>query len=397
MPSDLPAAALHSLSGVADSPYDQSRAARAPYGETAKEPPDPDWDSPYLPNAAIFGNIPTPNDYATAAPESPPILLIAIAFHKMYKSPGKLRDAAKGMTLKGQRGYKNLEGKKLQDFVYVNSANYDLSQYVIDNPEGGPSKILDQAKFLKLLLNRYRTYEGPRPFDFCAPDPAQARSRKMIDSLVNQDRWSVVTEDGKATEIVKTLTDVMWRKDADDGAYLEAWLLTVPAIEMCYAFSESGFSEVFLEPPERQTAKDYFKNRQKALLDLLEQYNSILNIFHNYGDQAGGKGKSVPLHPDYLKMLEKVRVEIGGHTDRMGEAAKPGEMPKFDNRKLSLARADGIVAHLNSPAAGNLPNLVAGRLSAAGYGADECTPPVGGGEPQKDRGCRKVSVRLAWK
>jgi len=175
---------------------------------------------------------------------------------------------------------------------------------------------------------------------------------------------------------------------------------------MCYAFSKSGFSEVFLEPPERQTATDYFEDRKKGLWELLTQYNSILNILHNHGDQAtDSKGRSMPLHPDYLKMMEKVRVEIGGHTDRMGEATKPGEKPKFDNKKLSLLRADGIVAHLNSnmpatlksPAAGNLPNLLAGRLSAAGYGADECAPPAEGGEPQKDRGCRKVSVRLAWK
>ncbi len=60
---------------------------------------------------------------------------------------------------------------------------------------------------------------------------------------------------------------------------------------------------------------------------------------------------------DYLKRKPHERIEIGGHTDNIGKAAK--------NLALSLERAKSIVAYLIAK------GISTDRLEAKGYGADE--------------------------
>jgi hypothetical protein len=352
---------------MAGSPYDQSRQ---------QVPPPPR----FLPSFAILCNVPTAVEYAN----NPPIttLGIAIAFHRIFSSYGvPNRDLV--------NIYPSLSMTSFNREVYV---NLDLDRIVGHVVPVGPPSLnysFNEDRFAKAIVDRYRAYATPTEFEFCIPDNSLNLSRRMANCLASEDSYVVQSESDPArTQVVNTLTEAWWRRDAA-GNFLSAVLLPVIPVPIRYQTNEFLYDSKLLEPPLNpgETVRDYekyYKTTRDLLWKQLRRLNSIVNIISNFGDHS-------PLHPDYVARLARIKIEIGGHTDKKASAAV--------NEPLSLKRAQHIVNHvkisvagiLTYPAAvGPVPDIISSRLTAKGYGYTEC--PGASGVP--DPSCRNVTTRL---
>ena len=368
MPTDLPAAGLRGIGKHLKSPYEQSR------GQTAPPPPR------FLPSFAILCNVPTTAEYSANPPIS--TLGIAIAFHRIFTSYGNAR---KGLA----NSYPALSMTSFNREIYVNLDLDRTVDHVVPVNPPSTNYTYDEKAFAKKIVDRYRAYTAPTEFEFCVPDPTLNLSRRMGDSLGGEDFYVVQVEDEPdRTQVVKTLTEAWWRRDPD-GALFSGLLLPVVPIPIRYQTSEFEFQAKLLEPPlpPGETIPDYTKYynaTRDRLWKQLRRINSIVNIVSNFGDLS-------VMHPDYVARLAKVRVEIGGHTDKKASKAL--------NEVLSLKRAQHIVTHVRTsiagvltyPAAvGKVPDVISTRLVAKGYDYSECDGPSGVPTPS----CRNVTTRL---
>lgn len=364
----MPRAALVAVA-VTPSPYQQSRA------------PDAVRPGPSaLPAFAIIVNVPNAADYA-ARPTGTPVA-VAIAFHRLFKD-GKLR--ADYETF-----HSTFKAATLDKSVYINFDLDRLGDFCVPPDDAfGSGFGFSISNYIQRVVSKYRAYTRPTPHELCLPDSGDfALSKRMADPLASQDVYRLQA-DRKAKVIdVYTLTSAWWERQSD-GKHIVIRQVGEAPVAVGYKPHAYAFEVKALDPkPDAHGWVDpnaHFETVRSRLRWQMRILNGVLNSVGNFGRHDA-------MHEKYVARLDRLRIEVGGHTDRQEEDEQY-------NIFLSRGRAESFVNNLRQAmpeiltypgAVGQIPDQVSKRLRPCPYGSKEC----GGVAGKRDPDCEKVTVRL---
>jgi hypothetical protein len=370
------------MSPVQASPYDQSRGALPPSRRTG------------LPSLAIFAAVPTAAEIQDAGVAGVPVAIV-FAFHRMYGPKGNMRSNIVGSGPDPSYPYVwPIRDQKFNRELYVRFGGVKLGTFISESPRGSGLYPFNGTAFVDAVLDHYHAYEQPGPADFCVADPDLSRSRRMADVLQGRKSYLVRKEKSTEVEEVASATDAMWRQlpsNLPKGPWFEAMVPLASPTPASYYTDAFGFDATSLEPSNdvdgvADNQENFARIAQKVSAQL-RQLNALVSVISNFGDTAA-------LHPTYKARLKKVRIEVGGHTDRMAS--------KSYNEALSAKRAGQVVEWacgtlgtiLDYPSTVSpVPDMLSDLMVPKGYAYEECTADPGV-EPSPKPVCRKISVRL---
>lgn len=369
-----------------------SRAPASPYDQSRGAPPPPRRTG--LPSLAIFAGVPTAEEGKAAGDAGSPVAIV-FAFHRMYGPLGNMRSDIVGSGPDPALPYLwPIRNLKFNREVYVRFGGVALGTFISESPPGSGTYPFNGTAFVDAVLKHYHAYEQPGPADFCVADPDLSRSRRMADVLQGRKSYLVRKEKSTDVEEVASSTDAMWRQlpsNLPKGPWFEALVPFAKPARASYYTDAFGFDATSLEPSDdvdgvEDNEKNFARIVEKVSAQL-RQLNALVSVISNFGDVSA-------LHPIYRARLKKVRIEVGGHTDRMGG--------KSHNEALSAKRAGKVVEWasgtlgtiLDYPAAVSpVPDMLSDLMVPKGYADAECTADTGV-KPTPTHVCRKISVRL---
>lgn len=343
-----------------------------------------------MPALAVVGSVPTAARYA--APGAAPVLGILLPFRRLFVTGGTLRSVVALDKEPDHKCYRELSPMGTDEEIYVNFGEHDLGLFVEENPEEKGEYSLKNQAFVDMVYKRYQAYRTPGPYEFCVKDAGYARAMDLVNMCGGAGPWTTAAEKPtptQKTETVETFWERMWRSRSPGGRLVESVLIVARPVGACYQSDKFLFAPSDLEPnnDDETVLTDNITYHTKVAGDVatrVRQINALLCAFTRWGDLAG-------LHPTYVKAVEKLRVEVGGHTDDILSVAH--------NQALSWKRAEGVMAHLCAkmkeitefPESVVTPlDATSDRLVTKGYASTECPTK----QPQKDRACRKITLRL---
>ena len=184
------------------------------------------------------------------------------------------------------------------------------------------------------------------------------------------------------------MVNAIWRIVESDRPLCDPYLITggivhAPSLMIRYRKDKSAISTQDLLPPDGWSPADYVTEVSKQLIASAGRVNTLLNIVQDFREGAPGGRALIP---------PRLRIEIGGHTDKVGAAAY--------NIKLSKARAQGVVDFLKKTTTtaaivafsghADAKDLISERLKPVGHGPKECVTADGIDNPE----ARKVTFRI---
>ncbi|CAN5230817.1 hypothetical protein BH09BAC6_BH09BAC6_14920 [soil metagenome] len=360
------------------------------------------------PAFAIFINFPPD----PTPPARRDILVLYCPIYTMFQEPGVFKEVIKkDYRLLGEAESSGTETPPFTD--YSESILGWFSQTPDPDPNSGliaPWK-LDQLglrrimntdflltqTFLNLVMKFGAPAQAGYPSQFLYADKNLEKSKCFLKAIDNHDylvfksptreRW-LGDYESRGIDTVKG-SDAMWRFNASRGrdsdvtpTMYSGGIIKAPQLMINYKTGESDLlvSKLLSATGENASA-DYVTEILKRLIESAGRINTILNIIQDFKPVSPGSGLKIP--PD-------LKIEIGGHTDKVG--------PEDINTALSKARADKVIAFLKKKtkeivAFSGYPNtkdLISSRLRAHGYGSDECNTPAGKDNPR----ARKVTFRI---
>ena len=362
------------------SPYDEARAGIPP---PAKR----------FPGLAVMCTPPSPTAFLPSADgvvnEAATFLAILLPFRRLYEDNGVMRSDIKRDKATETAPYRDRSFYKTDPRIYVNFGHFKLADYLDAIPSQKGQFSLKAENFVTDIVEVYNTYTTPRPRDFCIDDPGYVLSSSIINMFAGDGPFMVRKKGGSGIESVATHWDSVWRK-LPSGRWFESLLIRTPAIPACYYTDDFLFQADNLNPnPDNpDTLNDnerYYLGIKDRLHRELRHVNAVLNIISNFGETE-------TFHPYYTTLLNKMVVEVGGHTDHI--EPRPGY-----NQGLSEERAKAVTKYISDnigtiltyPASVTKSvDSVSERLTPGAHAASECPTQ----SPTPDRACRKISVRL---
>lgn len=257
-----------------------------------------------------------------------------------------------------------------QTFRIANQPLYP-SQFIYDDE--GVSKDLGKSKS-ECFVNALDSYDHlvykAATFEDLRKKGA-SQDKEMVKGLIKE-MWRII--------------DITTRKGQIVGQGKRVGGVLTVSLEINFKSKESAISTKGLEPPvdSNLSPADYVAQVSKQLIACAGRINTLLNLVEDFRVVGPGGPQVIP---------PKLKIEIGGHTDRVGPESGPG-----GNKALSLKRATAVLEFfkknskeiLEFTGRDDTQDFISARLIVKDYGSSQCTFTDTEQHPE----ARKVTFRI---